>query len=203
MSLATAGRGPPRVPFGNELHSRHAMSTATLSGGPCRTCDTRSSRISRHERLRGTTRPFPIPSMPGGAADFKALLRRRVRSVPQPFPTTERPILPWALAPFKVLFHSLRRTPWRSIRPLGPSLEGVVRDHPPLPPPLSGGGCRHPSFGSPMLRDAPRRVSSRRLGSLSGLGVARSEQLEPTVGVDAATSPGNSPSASRRPSWGS
>jgi hypothetical protein len=31
-----------------------------------------------------------------GAANFKALLHRRVRSVPMPFPASVRPILPWA-----------------------------------------------------------------------------------------------------------
>ena len=38
------------------------------------------------------------------AADFKALLYRRVRSVLPPFPMTERPFLPWALCPLQGLF---------------------------------------------------------------------------------------------------
>jgi hypothetical protein len=35
-----------------------------------------------------------------GAANFKALLHRRVRSVSAPFPAPIRPILPWALLPY-------------------------------------------------------------------------------------------------------
>jgi hypothetical protein len=37
------------------------------------------------------------------AADFRALLRRRVRFGPRPFPAMCRSFLPWALVPFKVL----------------------------------------------------------------------------------------------------
>jgi hypothetical protein len=37
-----------------------------------------------------------------GAADFRALLNWRVRTVPMPLPAPRQPILPWALFPFKV-----------------------------------------------------------------------------------------------------
>jgi hypothetical protein len=54
-------------------------------------------------------------SVPGGlfettrAADFRALLRRRVRGVAPPLPADEHPILPWALFPSKVHSRSAPR----------------------------------------------------------------------------------------------
>jgi hypothetical protein len=41
-----------------------------------------------------------------GKLSFKALLRQRVRNVRMPLPTSKRPILPWALFPFKVPYLS-------------------------------------------------------------------------------------------------
>lgn len=70
------------------------------------------------------------PSRTTRAADFKALLRRRVRCVRWPLPTTRHPILPWALFPSKVSYPpppqpdrmpGLGRAPGRSPRWPAPS----------------------------------------------------------------------------------
>jgi hypothetical protein len=60
----------------------------------------------------GRSSRLPMPPLPGAPLDappgpdggFEALLRRRVRSAAPPLPATRRPILPWALFPFKVHF---------------------------------------------------------------------------------------------------
>lgn len=47
-----------------------------------------------------------LPGIPldaeAGKLNFKALLHQRVRCAAQPLPVAKRPILPWALVPFKV-----------------------------------------------------------------------------------------------------
>lgn len=68
----------------------------------------RPSRIASHDRRRSPTgRCRPVDF--GGVPDFRALLRRRVRDVPWPLQARQRPILPWAFFPSKILRSPLSR----------------------------------------------------------------------------------------------
>ena len=72
----------------------------------------------------------------GGAADFRALLRRRVRFGKWPFPAVCRSFLPWALAPFKVLRSPLLpgRNPSRQSRRQAAGVKAGLRDGGETPP---------------------------------------------------------------------
>jgi len=67
-----------------------------------------------------------------GKLSFKALLRQRVRCVSLPLPTVKRPILPWALFPFKVPYLSPAVSLEKSLseksnRPLNSAASGVLQ----------------------------------------------------------------------------
>jgi len=116
-----------------------------------------------------------------GAAGFKALLHRRVRSAPALFPALKHPLLPWASgSPPRSSFGRSPHLPWlRGATAPSTEVSGpvwVIRGIPPAVGLVAG----EPAPG-------PRR-------SLSGLGVAGSCRSPPEM----ARSP-----RSRRPSWGS
>lgn len=97
-----------------------------------------------------------------GAANFKALLHRRVRSVPMPFPASVRPILPWAL--FPTYPHS----------PVYRSLPATHRSRLPAPAPLmpEGAFVAAPSEESGVARAAclANRSGRTLLGSVVAVG---------------------------------
>jgi hypothetical protein len=70
----------------------------TMGGTPKRT----ARRLDRCWRLGGYLLPGDSLDAVAGKLNFKALLRQRVRCVALPLPVVKRPILPWALFPFKV-----------------------------------------------------------------------------------------------------
>jgi hypothetical protein len=95
----------PGVPFSSDaLPSPGDPPLPTEVGDGLRwTRARRSSRTTSHDRLWSASRPFPTARSPTGVLDSRALLRRRVRCAIRPLLVGERPILPWALFPSKVL----------------------------------------------------------------------------------------------------
>jgi hypothetical protein len=120
-------RHPCRLPGfpGAGLSASGVRGLASFLGVSCRgrsPWEHGASRVPRARDAAGFSRPspgggpflserhphilFPLPCGLGyrsGFAGSRALLHRRVRNVPAPFPAPERPILPWALFPSKVL----------------------------------------------------------------------------------------------------
>jgi hypothetical protein len=190
----------PGVPFSSyALPSPDDPSTPTEVGDDLRwTRARRPSRIASHERLRRPQRSSPTPRASGGVPDFKALLRRRVRNVPRSFPTGQRPILPWALFPSKVLQLPPPRRPGRLPRlrrdvarswnerpgPSRPTLRPVVRSSLPRFTDATSGTSIEIEK---VPRESVRIQESRDLhGSL--LGFARPESRSP-AGIPTGSSP--------------
>lgn len=72
-----------RVPFTHRgaFPSRDVLATRT--GGLHWTQDRPTSRMTAHDGLHNAHRPSPSHGRSAGQADFRALLRRRVRNVPR------------------------------------------------------------------------------------------------------------------------
>jgi len=85
-----------------------------------------TAEAANHSLARPVHRGEPSgPFETTRAADYKALLRRRVRGVASPLPAIRHPILPWALFPSKV--HS-RSAPARSMPGPGRHRRAEARD---------------------------------------------------------------------------
>jgi hypothetical protein len=111
--------------------------------------------------------PSPSRGHRAGRAGFKALLRRRVRSVPRTVSSPGTPYPSMGLFPLQgppptgaAVARTRAATTWATTRAGDTNVSGKSS--------LAGCHRDHPSLGSPLRRVATRPKSRRRLGSLSG-----------------------------------